>query len=273
MNGKNISDLVGQSKKKLEHFTKKDLIEILSNSQQEEVEDKVVRSSAGPEDYENMICFLDAKISDMEKNIIANLVSENEKLSNRCNDLEIVNNRLVKRVINMERSHWQGVQYSRRNNLEFVGIPADVSQEELEGSVIKILRSIEVEVQPEDIEACHRLEYGKNENKNEPKRTIVKFVNHKKCDYGMKNRKKLKDTDKSELGFNEETRIFINHNLCPYYRSLLGKCNYLKRKGLINSCWTFNGIVTLKIKENGPFSVILHDSDLFKMFPGEFQED
>ena len=90
-------------KKKLEHFTKKDLIEILSNSQQEEVEQKVVRSS---EDYENMISFLDAKISDMEKNIIANLVSENEKLSNRCNDLEIVNNRLVERVINMERNHW-----------------------------------------------------------------------------------------------------------------------------------------------------------------------
>ena len=241
------------------------MVEIISNSQQEEVVEV--------NDYEKMISFLDEKISDMEKNIIAKLVCENEKLSKRCNDLESVNNRLVERVVNMERNHWQNVQYSRRNNVELAGIPADVSQEELEDKVIEILRSIEVEVQPDDVEACHKLEYGKNESKDEPKRTIVKFVNRKICDISMKNRKKLKDVDKSKLGFNEETAIYINHNLCPYYRRLIGKCKFLQRKGRINSCWTYNGIVTLRIKENGAFTVILHDSDLIKLFPGEFQED
>ena len=38
MNGQNINDLIGQSKKKLENYTKKDLVEIISNTQQEEVE-------------------------------------------------------------------------------------------------------------------------------------------------------------------------------------------------------------------------------------------
>ena len=267
MMNKNISDIVGQSKKKLENFTKKDLVEILSNTQQEEVQ-HIARSS---EDYEKMIIFLDAKISNMEKNIISKLVSENEKLSKRWDDLEIINNRLVNRVVNVEKNHWQGVQYSRRNNLELFGIPTNVSQEKLEDSVIQILRSIEVEVKPEDIEARHRLDYGKNENKDQPKRTIVKFVNRKICDSSMKNRKKLKDTDKTKLGFNEETPI--NHNLCPYYRRLFGKCRFLQSKGLISSCWTFNGTVTLRIKENDPFTVILHDSDLSKLFPDEFQED
>ena len=266
---KNISDIVGQSKKKLENFTKKDLVEILSNTQQEEVQ-PIVKSS---EDYEKMISFLDAKISNMEKNIISKLVSENEKLTKRCDDLEIINNRLVNRVVNVEKNHWQGVQYSRRNNLELFGIPTNVSQEKLEDCVIQILRSIEVEVKPEDIEACHRLDYGKNEDKDQPKRTIVKFVNRKICDSSMKNRKKLKETDKTELGFNEESPIYINHNLCPYYRSLFGKCRFLQRKRLIHSCWTFNGTVTLRIKEKDAFTVILHDSDLSKLFPDEFQED
>ena len=45
-----------------------------------------------------------------KKKIIAKLVFENDKLSKRCNDLESVNNRLVERVVSMERNHWQSVQ-------------------------------------------------------------------------------------------------------------------------------------------------------------------
>ena len=105
----------------------------------------------------------------MEKNIISKLVSENEKHTKRCNDLEHVNNRLVERVGKSEKSHWQNVQYSRGNNLEFVGIPDNISQKDLEANVIQILRSIDVKVQSEDIEACHRLDYGKNESKKQVK--------------------------------------------------------------------------------------------------------
>ena len=93
MNGKNIIDLIGQSKKKLENYTKKEIIEIISNTQQEDIV-----TDMEPKDCEKMIEFLDVKISDMEKNIISKLVSENEKLTKRCNDLEYVNNRLVDRV-------------------------------------------------------------------------------------------------------------------------------------------------------------------------------
>ena len=42
--------------------------------------------------------------------------------------------------------------YSRRNNLEFVGIPNRVSQDNLEDNVIEILKSIDVNVQSDDIE-------------------------------------------------------------------------------------------------------------------------
>ena len=113
------------------------------------------------------------------------------------------------------------MQYSRRNNLEFVGIPNSISQDDLDDNVIEILKSIEVNVQSEDIEACHRLDYGKNESRDQPKRTIVEFLNRKNCDNRMKNRKEKKYTDKSVLGYNGDTSIFINHNLCRYYRSLL----------------------------------------------------
>ena len=57
------------------------------------------------EDYEKMIQFLDTKISNMGKNIIGKLVSENNKLTERCNELENVNNRLVERIVRMEKDH------------------------------------------------------------------------------------------------------------------------------------------------------------------------
>ena len=97
---------------------------------------------------------------------------------------------MVERVVKMKKDHWQNVHYSRRNNPEFVEIPAIISQENLDDNVLQSLRSIDVEVQPEDIKACHRPDYGKNESKNNPKRD---------------NRKK------SKLGNNKETSIFINH--------------------------------------------------------------
>ena len=83
-----------------------------------------------------------------------------------------------------EKEPLANVQYSRRNNPEFVGIPSNISQEDLEDNIIQILKSIAVDVQPEDIEPCHRLDYVKNESKNNPKRTIVKFLNRKNSKLG-----------------------------------------------------------------------------------------
>ena len=146
-------------------------------------------------------------------------------------------------------------QYSRRNNLELFGIPTNISQEKLEDSVIQILRSIEVEAKPEDIEACHN---GKNENKDQPKMTIVKFVNRKICNSSMKNRKKLKDTDKTELGFNEETPIFINHNLMYVGRMYAIRCGRCLAGG--RGCLLKGPHLIPSLKFRLPYLINVHQS-------------
>ena len=85
--------------------------------------------------------------------------------------------------------------YDRRNNLEFEGIPSNVEDVNLEASVIKICNSIGIKINNNDIEDCHRL------GKNDPKKVIVKMVNRKSCNLAIKNKKLLKYTDKSEIGF------------------------------------------------------------------------
>ena len=69
------------------------------------------------------------------------------------------------------------------------------------------------------------------------------MINRKNTTYVFRNRKKLKDKD--NLG-----KIYINENLTEDTKRILEKARELKKKELIHSCWTFNGKVNMKIKEN-----------------------
>ena len=95
-----------------------------------------------------------------------------------------------------------------------------------------------------------------NENRDMPQRTIVRLVNRKACESALKNRKKLKQSNKIALGFPEDTKLFINDSLCPYYRVLYGKCKKLYKNGdIVNFAHTtvwlrseFEKMVTLQYK-------------------------
>ena len=62
---------------------------------------------------------------------------------------------------------------TRRNDIEIQGIPATVKDEHLENKVIDIFRCLKINIDPSDIEDCHRL------GNSTPKNTIDRFVNRK----------------------------------------------------------------------------------------------
>ena len=55
-------------------------------------------------------------------------------------------------------------QYGRINNLKIQGMPANVTDDELEGKVIDIFSCLGIEVKGSDIEDCHRLGYTNPKN-------------------------------------------------------------------------------------------------------------
>ena len=55
-------------------------------------------------------------------------------------------------------------QYGRRNNLKIQGMPANVTDDELEGKVIDTFSCLGIEVKGSDIEDCHRLGYTNPKN-------------------------------------------------------------------------------------------------------------
>ena len=77
-------------------------------------------------------------------------MEENQSLKTCVSDLEY-------RVDDLEAKIAEQDLYVRRNNIEIPGIPNLVQQNELESHVIEALGKIKVDLEPSDVEACHRL--------------------------------------------------------------------------------------------------------------------
>ena len=109
---------------------------------------------------------------------------------------------------------------------------------------------------------------------NGSKTTIVGFINRKRCEEVVLDRKKLRIIDKESLGFPKETMIFVHPNMCPHYSHLSWKCCKLKRAGLIHSTWQLlNGTIVLKETESSRYKKIFHEDELDVLFPGHDYEN
>ena len=78
-------------------------------------------------------------------------------------------------------------QYGRRNNIVISGIPDDISDNDLESTVIDIMKDVDVHINSSDLEACHRI--GKSDRTTASKKTIVRFTNRKYCKKALLKRK------------------------------------------------------------------------------------
>ena len=195
---------------------------------------------------------LGSQITDLSKEI-KDTLTYLKKLEADIAVVKTVNDRLVERVIETERQCWENAQYSRRDTLEIVGIPNSVGNSVLEETVRDVFKKIGVEIDERDVQACHRLK--------EKERTIVKFVNRKDCLQILRVKKDLKSLDPTELDFPENTKIFINESLCPYYRGIWNKCKKLRAIQKIHQFYTISGLETV------PSRIITHIVDLKELFP------
>lgn len=203
------------------------------------------------------------------KNDIANLKDELSTKSQIIDDLKFKLEEVGKHsdsdeLIEIERDNSELQQYIRRNNIEIAGIPDSVKQDELEAKVIEIGKAVDVQICPKDIEACHRL-YQK-QNQQGPKRTVVRFVNRKLAENLIK---KGKDFGKREIfdKANLSKKIYINNNLCSYYRFLWGRVKALYNCEAIDSFWVYNGTVNLRFNDGIETMKVTHLIDLVKTFP------
>ena len=180
------------------------------------------------------------------------------------------------KLVELERQHHKLEQYSRRECLDFSGIPSSVAPKDLENFILRLLQNVGIDLDESRIVACHRL--GKTD------RTIVKFLNKKDAENVYSNQKKLKDVDIScllsddiqdrndittgsqndwrEGGLSRKRKIFISQKLCPNYRYLYGLVKEKKAEGLIFYFWVFNGTIRMRELQDSRVINITHESDI-----------
>ena len=197
------------------------------------------------------IDFLKEKYKNMKKYIISK--REFDELNDKIFDMDC-------RIIQTE-------QYSCRESILISGIPENISQNHLETTVLKILRSIGLRsISSYEITACHRL--GKKKLDKSPAKTIVRFTNRKAVEFCLKNRDwllEMKPLLKMNLRFYE--------SLCTANEETLRDCIKLKRNGLIKEYYIRNGFIKI-IKIEGDKSIkIYHPDSLYEHFVDFYDND
>ena len=83
--------------------------------------------------------------SNANTNVLGEIRNFNENFVKLDSEISIVkkfNTLLNKRVVDMEGQCWANSQYSRRECLEIVAIPRDVSNKDLEFKVIEVFKKV-----------------------------------------------------------------------------------------------------------------------------------
>ena len=114
------------------------------------------------------------------------------KLNNLLQDTIHENEYLFEWIDKLQVNMCQMQQYSRRENIEIIGVPDSITLVNLEKTVIEVLHKIDIDVTSYDIAACHRLKKKKNATSAN---VIVRFINRKKAIDCMKKQKIVKNTN------------------------------------------------------------------------------
>ena len=138
--------------------------------------------------------------------------------------------------------------------IEISPVPLEVSNNELQGLVCKVLPLTGNEVYPDDLEACHCLK--KKEN------VIIKFKNRKLKYKVINNNKIIKNKSKelNELKFSKN--LYISESVCAGNHSLFFKCCKLKKARKIFKTWFLNNAINVQLNQSGKIHKVFHIKDL-----------
>ena len=173
------------------------------------------------------------KVLEEERNLPDTITTLSSELSITKN----VNTLLWSRLVTLKRQCLANAQYSRRECLGILGIPREVSGEVLE-EVLNIFDKLGCSISPDHIESCHRISKKSNT-------VIVKFSQRK----DQKHLQKLKMEDVDLPGIN---KLFINRNLCPYYKVL-----WSKSKKLLNLVKNHVFVSLVRLSKSKSMKVVL----------------
>ena len=178
--------------------------------------DEVIDEVLSLENFKNDINVEFSEVNDGFNDFEAKYEMSNSNLSvtRRYNDL------LLECITQLERNNLNNAQYTRRETLEINPVPSDIADDVLEQSVCQALSLTGISVEPDDLQACHRM--------RKEDRVIIKFKCRKQKHRVLLNRKTLQNKilDLRLLKF--LGKLFVSESMCHENHQLSYKCRPLK---------------------------------------------
>lgn len=200
-------------------------------------------------DMKESLDFQNAKFEDAKKRNEelekqnAELKKANESLSNDCLSAK-------KQLQDLEQRMTANEQYSRKYNIEIKGVEKE-ENEDLMKVVCQVGTTLNEPVTPSDIEICHRV---KPREESACPNIVVQFRNRSKREALLQKARKARLSNK-DLGFSTNTPVYVNEQLCPALKKLLGITVAKKKACGWKFAWTRDGRIFARRDEG---STVLH---------------
>ena len=171
------------------------------------------------------------------------LKEENNQLKAENVKLKSELNQMGSKITELENAQEDLELYSRRDCLEFHGVP-EMPRENTDELVAEICKLISVDIQPQDISVSHRLPAKKGTIPS----IIAKFTRRNIRDIVYHNKGYLRDYSSSNLSgsLQSASKLYINESLTLKARELFYKVREFRRKFDFKYAWTRNGKSYLK---------------------------
>ena len=154
------------------------------------------------------------------------IIIKNRSLKKKIRELTAENNDIFDLIYDMEIQTNNLNQYTHRENIEISNISEKIVQRHLEAYVLKVFKSIGINLQSYDLVVVHHLgNFVQEKNRN----VIVRFINRKM-------RIRVFVTLKSNT--QDYKRLFFIENLCPSNKKLFNYLYKLKKENKINKVWS-----------------------------------
>ena len=199
----------------------------LENLSKDELIDEVLTL----ETFKNNINVKFSKLNDCFNNFEAKYKMVNSNLSNTryCNDLLELITQLERNKLSKSIQYHLIVLMTYWNNL-----------------CAKALSLTGISVEPDDLQACHRM--------RKKARIIIKFKCRKQKHHVLLNRKTLQNKSLNLTQLKFSGKLFVNESMCHENHQLAYKCCQLKSVHKIHSTWLYNSTLDINLWKMGLFT-------------------
>lgn len=192
-------------------------------------------------DMKKTLDYLSAEYHDLLKKVDS-LASSEAANSGKIKKLELENSKMIKETANLHRQLQQMEQYGRNKNLEIHNVK-ETKDEKVMSIVLECAKMINIPLEPQDIEAAHRLK-GNPKNRRPP--PILVQLKSRTIRDKLTAKKKTGLASKNLVSGGDDTPIFINENLNQFHKELFWKSRNWAKENNYKYCWVKHGKIWLR---------------------------